>query len=160
MIRASRNFRNRLGRLLFHTGRICSQSNLSENSKLYYSHVWECLDQLRNIIDLGIEREYLQTKEEFRAELERGDDKDLVENSETVAEFLIELKDEYAGYPVSICDMDGNEQMRFILLQKTDFDYLSSIGYKEVLNSKIFAWNIDDDEGDEEIYIEIEDQDE
>lgn len=159
MIRASRNFRNRLGRLLFHTGRICSQSNLSENSKLYYSHVWECLEQLRNIIDLGIEREYLQTKEEFRAELERDDDKDLVENSETVAEFLIELKDEYAGYPVSICDMDGNEQMHFILLQKTDFDYLSSIGYKEVLNSKIFAWNIDDDEGGEEIYIEIEDQD-
>ena len=160
MIRASKNFRNRLGRLLFHTGRICSQSNLSENSKLYYSHVWECLEQLRNIIDLGIEREYLQTKEEFRAELERDDDKDLVENSETVASFLIELKDEYAGYPVSICDMDGNEQMRFLLLQETDFDYLSSIGYKEVLNSKIFAWNIDDDEGDEEIYIEIEDQDE
>ena len=159
MIRASRNFRNRLGRLLFHTGRICSQSNLSENSKLYYSHVWECLEQLRNIIDLGIEREYLQTKEEFRAELERDDDKDLVENSETVASFLIELKDEYAGYPVSICDMDGNEQMRFLLLQETDFDYLSSIGYKEVLNSKIFAWNIDDDEGEEEIYIEIEDQD-
>lgn len=159
MIRASKNFRNRLGRLLFHTGRICSQSNLSENSKLYYSHVWECLEQLRNIIDLGIEREYLQTKEEFRAELER-DDKDLVENSETVASFLIELKDEYAGYLVSICDMDGNEQMRFLLLQETDFDYLSSIGYKEVLNSKIFAWNIDDDEGDEEIYIEIEDQDE
>lgn len=159
MIRASRNFRNRLGRLLFHTGRICSQSNLSENSKLYYSHVWECLEQLRNIIDLGIEREYLQTKEEFRAELERDDDKDLVENSETVASFLIELKDEYAGYQVSICDMDGNEQMRFLLLQETDFDYLSSIGYKEVLNSKIFAWNIDDDEGDEEIYIEIEDQD-
>ncbi len=160
MIRASKNFRNRLGRLLFHTGRICSQSNLSENSKLYYSHVWECLEQLRNIIDLGIEREYLQTKEEFRAELERDDDKDLVENSETVASFLIELKDEYAGYQVSICDMDGNEQMHFILLQETDFDYLSSIGYKEVLNSKIFAWNIDDDEGDEEIYIEIEDQDE
>lgn len=159
MIRASRNFRNRLGRLLFHTGRICSQSNLSENSKLYYSHVWECLEQLRNIIDLGIEREYLQTKEEFRAELERDDDKDLVENSETVASFLIELKDEYAGYSVSICDMDGNEQMHFILLQETDFDYLSSIGYKEVLNSKIFAWNIDDDEGDEEIYIEIEEQD-
>lgn len=160
MIRASKNFRNRLGRLLFHTGRICSQSNLSENSKLYYSHVWECLEQLRNIIDLGIEREYLQTKEEFRAELERDEDKDLVENSETVASFLIELKDEYAGYPVSICDMDGNEQMHFILLQETDFDYLSSIGYKEVLNSKIFAWNIDDDEGEEEIYIEIEDQDE
>jgi hypothetical protein len=160
MIRASKNFRNRLGRLLFHTGRICSQSNLSENSRLYYSHVWECLEQLRNIIDLGIEREYLQTKEEFRAILERDDDKDLVENSETVASFLIELKDEYAGYQVSICDMDGNEQMRFILLQETDFDYLSSIGYKEVLNSKIFAWNIDDDEGDEEIYIEIEDQDE
>lgn len=160
MIRASKNFRNRLGRLLFHTGRICSQSNLSENSKLYYSHVWECLEQLRDIIDLGIEREYLQTKEELRAELERDDDKDLVENSETVASFLIELKDEYAGYPVSICDMDGNEQMRFLLLQETDFDYLSSIGYKEVLNSKIFAWNIDDDEGDEEIYIEIEDQDE
>lgn len=160
MIRASKNFRNRLGRLLFHTGRICSQSNLSENSKLYYSHVWECLEQLRNIIDLGIEREYLQTKEEFRAELERDEDKDLVENSETVASFLIELKDEYAGYSVSICDMDGNEQMHFILLQETDFDYLSSIGYKEVLNSKIFAWNIDDDEGEEEIYIEIEDQDE
>ena len=160
MIRASKNFRNRLGRLLFHTGRICSQSNLSENSKLYYSHVWECLEQLRNIIDLGIEREYLQTKEEFRAELEREEDKDLVENSETVASFLIELKDEYAGYSVSICDMDGNEQMHFILLQETDFDYLSSIGYKEVLNSKIFAWNIDDDEGEEEIYIEIEDQDE
>ena len=160
MIRASKNFRNRLGRLLFHTGRICSQSNLSENSKLYYSHVWECLDQLRNIIDLGIEREYLQTKEEFRAELERDEDKDLVENSETVASFLIELKDEYAGYPVSICDMDGNEHMHFILEQETDFDYLSSIGYKEVLNSKIFAWNIDDDEGEEEIYIEIEDQDE
>lgn len=160
MIRASKNFRNRLGRLLFHTGRICSQSNLSENSKLYYSHVWECLEQLRNIIDLGIEREYLQTKEEFRAELERDDDKDLVENSETVASFLIELKDEYAGYQVSICDMDGNEHMCFILKQETDFDYLSSIGYKEVLNSKIFAWNIDDDEGDEEIYIEIEDQDE
>lgn len=160
MIRASKNFRNRLGRLLFHTGRICSQSNLSENSKLYYSHVWECLEQLRNIIDLGIEREYLQTKEEFRAELERDDDKDLVENSETVASFLIELKDEYAGYSVSICDMDGNEQMHFILLQETDFDYLSSIGYKEVLNSKIFAWNIDDDEGEEEIYIEIEEQDE
>ena len=159
MIRASKNFRNRLGRLIFHTGRICSQSNLSENSKLYYSHVWECLDQLRNIIDLGIEREYLQTKEEFRAELERGDDKDLVENSETVASFLIELKDEYAGYSVSICDMDGNEQMHFLLLQETDFDYLASIGYKDVLNSKIFAWNIDDDEGDEEIYIEIEDQD-
>lgn len=159
MIRASRNFRNRLGRLLFHTGRICSQSNLSENSKLYYSHVWECLEQLRNIIDLGIEREYLQTKEEFRAELERDDDKDLVENSETVASFLIELKDEYAGYSVSICDMDGNEQMRFILLQETDFDYLASIGYKDVLNSKIFAWNIDDDEGEEEIYIEIEEQD-
>lgn len=159
MIRASRNFRNRLGRLLFHTGRICSQSNLSENSKLYYSHVWECLEQLRNIIDLGIEREYLQTKEEFRAELERDEDKDLVENSETVASFLIELKDEYAGYPVSICDMDGNEQMHFLLLQETDFDYLASIGYKDVLNSKIFAWNIDDDEGDEEIYIEIEDQD-
>lgn len=159
MIRASRNFRNRLGRLLFHTGRICSQSNLSENSKLYYSHVWECLEQLRNIIDLGIEREYLQTKEEFRAELERGDDKDLVENSETVASFLIELKDEYAGYSVSICDMDGNEQMHFLLLQETDFDYLASIGYKEVLNSKIFAWNIDDDEGEEEIYIEIEEQD-
>ena len=159
MIRASRNFRNRLGRLLFHTGRICSQSNLSENSKLYYSHVWECLEQLRNIIDLGIEREYLQTKEEFRAELERDDDKDLVENSETVASFLIELKDEYAGYPVSICDMDGNEQMHFLLLQETDFDYLASIGYKEVLNSKIFAWNIDDDEGEEEIYIEIEEQD-
>lgn len=159
MIRASRNFRNRLGRLLFHTGRICSQSNLSENSKLYYSHVWECLDQLRNIIDLGIEREYLQTKEEFRAELERGDDKDLVENSETVASFLIELKDEYAGYSVSICDMDGNEQMHFLLLQETDFDYLASIGYKDVLNSKIFAWNIDDDEGEEEIYIEIEEQD-
>lgn len=159
MIRASKNFRNRLGRLLFHTGRICSQSNLSENSKLYYSHVWECLEQLRNIIDLGIEREYLQTKEEFRAELERDDDKDLVENSETVASFLIELKDEYAGYSVSICDMDGNEQMHFLLLQETDFDYLASIGYKEVLNSKIFAWNIDDDEGDEEIYIEIEDQD-
>ena len=160
MIRASKNFRNRLGRLLFHTGRICSQSNLSENSKLYYSHVWECLEQLRNIIDLGIEREYLQTKEEFRAELERDEDKDLVENSETVASFLIELKDEYAGYSVSICDMDGNEQMHFILLQETDFDYLSSIGYNEVLNSKIFAWNIDDDEGEEEIYIEIEDQDE
>lgn len=160
MIRASKNFRNRLGRLLFHTGRICSQSNLSENSKLYYSHVWECLEQLRNIIDLGIEREYLQTKEEFRAELERDEDKDLVENSETVASFLIELKDEYAGYSVSICDMDGNEQMHFILLQETDFDYLSSIGYKEVLNSKIFAWNIDDDEGEEEIYIEIEEQDE
>ena len=160
MIRASKNFRNRLGRLLFHTGRICSQSNLSENSKLYYSHVWECLEQLRNIIDLGIEREYLQTKEEFRAELERDDDKDLVENSETVASFLIELKDEYAGYPVSICDMDGNEHMHFILEQETDFDYLSSIGYKEVLNSKIFAWNIDDDEGEEEIYIEIEEQDE
>lgn len=159
MIRASRNFRNRLGRLLFHTGRICSQSNLSENSKLYYSHVWECLEQLRNIIDLGIEREYLQTKEEFRAELERDDDKDLVENSETVASFLIELKDEYAGYSVSICDMDGNEQMHFLLLQETDFDYLASIGYKEVLNSKIFAWNIDDDEGEEEIYIEIEEQD-
>lgn len=159
MIRASRNFRNRLGRLLFHTGRICSQSNLSENSKLYYSHVWEWLEQLRNIIDLGIEREYLQTKEEFRAELERGDDKDLVENSETVASFLIELKDEYAGYSVSICDMDGNEQMHFLLLQETDFDYLASIGYKEVLNSKIFAWNIDDDEGEEEIYIEIEEQD-
>lgn len=159
MIRASINFRNRLGRLLFHTGRICSQSNLSENSKLYYSHVWECLEQLRNIIDLGIEREYLQTKEEFRAELERDDDKDLVENSETVASFLIELKDEYAGYQVSICDMDGNEQMHFLLLQETDFDYLASIGYKDVLNSKIFAWNIDDDEGDEEIYIEIEDQD-
>lgn len=160
MIRASKNFRNRLGRLLFHTGRICSQSNLSENSKLYYSHVWECLEQLRNIIDLGIEREYLQTQEEFRAELERDEDKDLVENSETVASFLIELKDEYAGYSVSICDMDGNEQMHFILLQETDFDYLSAIGYKEVLNSKIFAWNIDDDEGEEEIYIEIEDQDE
>ena len=160
MIRASKNFRNRLGRLLFHTGRICSQSNLSENSKLYYSHVWECLEQLRNIIDLGIEREYLQTKEEFRAELERDEDKDLVENSETVASFLIELKDEYAGYSVSICDMDGNEQMHFILLQETDFDHLSSIGYKEVLNSKIFAWNIDDDEGEEEIYIEIEEQDE
>lgn len=160
MIRASKNFRNRLGRLLFHTGRICSQSNLSENSKLYYSHVWECLEQLRNIIDLGIEREYLQTKEEFRAELERDEDKDLVENSETVESFLIELKDEYAGYQVSICDMDGNEQMHFILLQETDFDYLSSIGYKKVLNSKIFAWNIDDDEGDEEIYIEIEEQDE
>lgn len=160
MIRASKNFRNRLGRLIFHTGRICSQSDLSENSKLYYSHVWECLEQLRNIIDLGIEREYLQTKEEFRAELERDEDKDLVENSETVASFLIELKDEYAGYSVSICDMDGNEQMHFILLQETDFDYLSSIGYKEVLNSKIFAWNIDDDEGEEEIYIEIEDQDE
>ena len=160
MIRASKNFRNRLGRLLFHTGRICSQSNLSENSKLYYSHVWECLEQLRNIIDLGIEREYLQTKEEFRVELERDEDKDLVENSETVASFLIELKDEYAGYSVSICDMDGNEQMHFILLQETDFDYLSAIGYKEVLNSKIFAWNIDDDEGEEEIYIEIEDQDE
>lgn len=159
MIRASRNFRNRLGRLLFHTGRICSQSNLSENSKLYYSHVWECLEQLRNIIDLGIEREYLQTKEEFRAELERDDDKDLVENSETVASFLIELKDEYAGYSVSICDMDGNEQMHFLLLQETDFDYLASIGYKDVLNSKIFAWNIDDDEGEEEIYIEIEEQD-
>lgn len=159
MIRASRNFRNRLGRLLFHTGRICSQSNFSENSKLYYSHVWECLEQLRNIIDLGIEREYLQTKEEFRAELERDDDKDLVENSETVASFLIELKDEYAGYSVSICDMDGNEQMHFLLLQETDFDYLASIGYKEVLNSKIFAWNIDDDEGEEEIYIEIEEQD-
>lgn len=161
MIRASKNFRNRLGRLLFHTGRICSQSNLSENSRLYYSHVWECLEQLRNIIDLGIEREYLQTKEEFRAELERDEDKDLVENSETVASFLIELKDEYAGYPVSICDMDGNEQMHFILLQETDFDYLSSIGYKEVLNSKIFAWKIyDEDDGEEEIYIEIEDQDE
>ena len=160
MIRASKNFRNRLGRLLFHTGRICSQSNLSENSKLYYSHVWECLEQLRNIIDLGIEREYLQTKEEFRVELERDEDKDLVENSETVASFLIELKDEYAGYSVSICDMDGNEQMHFILLQETDFDYLSAIGYKEVLNSKIFAWNIDDEEGEEEIYIEIEDQDE
>lgn len=159
MIRASKNFRNRLGRLLFHTGRICSQSNLSENSKLYYSHVWECLDQLRNIIDLGIEREYLQTKEEFMEELKREDDKDLVENSETVASFLIELKDEYAGYSVSICDMDGNEQMHFILLQETDFDYLSSIGYKEVLNSKIFAWNIDDEEGEEEIYIEIEEQD-
>lgn len=87
------------------------------------------------------------------------DDKDLVENSETVASFLIELKDEYAGYSVSICDMDGNEEMHFILLQETDFDYLSSIGYKEVLNSKIFAWNIDDDEGEEEIYIEIEEQD-
>ena len=160
MIRASKNFRNRLGRLLFHTGRICSQSNLSENSKLYYSHVWECLEQLRNIIDLGIEREYLQTKEEFRVELERDEDKDLVENSETVASFLIELKDEYAGYSVSICDTDGNEQLHFILLQETDFDYLSAIGYKEVLNSKIFAWNIDDDEGEEEIYIEIEDQDE
>ena len=159
MIRASRNFRNRLGRLLFHTGRICSQSNLSENSKLYYSHVWECLEQLRDIIDLGIEREYLQTKEELRAELERDDDKDLVENSETVASFLIELKDEDEGYSVSICDMDGNEQMHFLLLQETDFDYLASIGYKDVLNSKIFAWNIDDDEGDEEIYIEIEDQD-
>lgn len=157
MIRASRNFRNRLGRLLFHTGRICSQSNLSENSKLYYSHVWECLEQLRNIIDLGIEREYLQTKEEFRAELERDEDKDLVENSETVASFLIELKDEYAGYSVSICDMDGNEHMHFILEQETDFDYLSSIGYKEVLNSKIFAWKIyDEDDGEEEIYIEIE----
>ena len=83
-----------------------------------------------------------------------------MENSETVASFLIELKDEYAGYSVSICDMDGNEQMHFILLQETDFDYLSAIGYKEVLNSKIFAWNIDDDEGEEEIYIEIEDQDE
>lgn len=159
MIRASKNFRNRLGRLLFHTGRICSQSNLSENSKMYYSHVWECLEQLRNIIDLGIEREYLQTKEEFRAELERDEDKDLVENSETVASFLIELKDEYAGYSVSICDMDGNEQMHFLLLQETDFDYLASIGYKDVLNSKIFAWNIDDDEGEEEIYIEIEEQD-
>lgn len=160
MIRASKNFRNRLGRLLFHTGRICSQSNLSENSKLYYSHVWECLEQLRNIIDLGIEREYLQTQEEFRAELERDEDKDLVENSETVASFLIELKDEYAGYPVSICDMDGNEHMHFILEQENDFDYLSSIGYKEVLNSKIFAWEIyDEDDGEEEIYIEIEEQD-
>ena len=86
-----------------------------------------------------------------------ADDKDLVENSETVASFLIELKDEYAGYPVSICDMDGNEHMHFILEQETDFDYLSSIGYKEVLNSKIFAWKIyDEDDGEEEIYIEIE----
>lgn len=160
MIRASKNFRNRLGRLLFHTGQICSQSDLSENSKLYYSHVWECLQRLRDIIDLGIESEYLQTQEEFIKELEKEDNKDLLENSETVAEFLIELKNEYAGYPVSICDMDGNEQMRFLLLQETDFDYLSSIGYKEVLDSKIFAWKIYDDDGEEEIYIEIEEQDE
>lgn len=157
MIRASKNFRNRLGRLLFHTGRICSQSDLSENSKLYYSDVWECLQRLRDIIDLGIESEYLQTKEELIKELEKEDNEDLLENSETVAEFLIELKDEYAGYPVSICDMDGNEQMRFLLLQETDFDYLASIGYKKVLDSKIFAWKkIYDDDGDEEIYIEIE----
>lgn len=92
---------------------------------------------------------YLMTK--------KDEDKDLVENSETVASFLIELKDEYAGYSVSICDMDGNEHMHFILEQETDFDYLSSIGYKEVLNSKIFAWKIyDEDDGEEEIYIEIE----
>lgn len=163
MIRASKNFRNRLGRLLFHTGRICSQSDICENSRLYYSHVWECLEQLRNIIDLEIESEYLQTKEEFKAELERADDKDkdLGKNSETVAEFLLKLKDEYAGYPVSICDMDGNERLHFLFLQETDLDYLSSIGYKEVLNSKIFAWKIyDEDDGDEEIYIEIEEQDE
>lgn len=163
MIRASKNFRNRLSRLIFHTGRICCQSNISESSKLYYSHVWECLEQLRNIIDLEIESEYLQTKEEFKAELEREDDKDkdLGKNSETVAEFLIELKNEYAGYPVSICDMDGNEEMHFILTQETDFDYLSAIGYKKVLDSKIFAWKIyDEDDGEEEIYIEIEEQDE
>lgn len=163
MIRASKNFRNRLARLIFHTGRICCQSNISESSKLYYSHVWECLEQLRNIIDLEIESEYLQTKEEFKAELERADDKDkdLGKNSETVAEFLLKLKDEYAGYPVSICDMDGNEQLHFLFLQETDLDYLSSIGYKEVLNSKIFAWKIyDEDDGEEEIYIEIEEQDE
>ena len=105
MIRASKNFRNRLSRLIFHTGRICCQSNISESSKLYYSHVWVCLEQLRNIIDFGIESEYLQTKEEFKAELERGDDKDL--------------------------------------------------------DSKIFAWKIyDEDDGEEEIYIEIEKQDE
>lgn len=163
MIRASKNFRNRLARLIFHTGQICCQSNISESSKLYYSHVWECLEQLRNIIDLEIESEYLQTKEEFKAELERADDKDkdLGKNSETVAEFLLKLKDEYAGYPVSICDMDGNEHLHFLFLQETDLDYLSSIGYKEVLNSKIFAWKIyDEDDGEEEIYIEIKEQDE
>lgn len=160
MIRASNNFRNRLDRLLFCTGNLAEQRYINADTRRYYSQVWECLQRLRDIIELGIVSEYIQTKEEFRAELEKEDDKDLVGNSETVAEFLIELKNEYAGYPVSICDMDGNEQMRFLLLQETDFDYLSSIGYKEVLDSKIFAWKIYDDDGEEEIYIVIEEQDE
>lgn len=159
MIRASKNFRNMLNRLIHHSAQICEQRGLWEDS--YYSKVYECLQRLRDIIDLGIVSEYIQTKEEFRAELEKEDEEDLLENSETVAEFLTELKNEFAGYPVSICDMDGNEHMHFILKQETDFDYLSSIGYKEVLNSKIFAWKIyDEDDGEEEIYIEIEEQDE
>ena len=177
-IRASKKYIQGIDRLVINAQKIAGDVVALHGGKIEQGYVkclvdqWRALENYRYILKRADTDDevilladgevnsgaFVTDEEEFRAE-QRDEDKDLVENSETVASFLIELKDEYAGYQVSICDMDGNEQMCFILLQETDFDYLSSIGYKEVLNSKIFAWNIDDDEGDEEIYIEIEEQD-
>lgn len=158
-IRASKKYIQDIDRLVNDAWKIAGDVVALHGGKIKQGYVKCLVDQWRALENYRYILKRADTDDEVIL-LADGEGKDLVENSETVASFLIELKDEYAGYQVSICDMDGNEQMHFILLQETDFDYLSSIGYKEVLNSKIFAWNIDDDEGEEEIYIEIEDQDE
>ena len=154
-IKASEKFKWMLGFAADATREILQDLELDDARRKYYGVVFECLQNLKILIRFGYDGNELKTEDEMIAEMKK-ENKDLMENPETVAKFLIELKDEYAGYPVSICDMDGNEEMHFLLLQETDFDYLASIGYKKVLDSKIFACKIYDDDGDEEIYIEIE----
>lgn len=73
MIKASDEFKTMLDRLLFCTGNLAEQRCINTDTRRYYSQVWECLQRLRDIIELGIVNEYIQTKEEFRAELIRED---------------------------------------------------------------------------------------
>ena len=73
MIVASNEFKAMLDRLIFCTGNLAGQKYINEHSRLYYSQVLECLNRLNDIIELGIICEYIQTKEEFRAELIRED---------------------------------------------------------------------------------------
>lgn len=76
MIRASDEFKAMLDRLLFCTGNLAEQRYSNKDTRRYYSQVWECLNRLRDIIELGIVNDYIQTKEEFRRELEREDEED------------------------------------------------------------------------------------
>lgn len=76
MIRASDEFKTMLDRLLFCTGNLAEQRYINADTRRYYSQVWECLNRLRDIIELGIVNDYIQTKEEFRRELEREDEED------------------------------------------------------------------------------------
>ena len=73
MIVASNEFKTMLDKLIFCTGNLAEQKYINKHSRLYYSQVLECLNRLNDIIEQGIICEYIQTRREFRAELDRED---------------------------------------------------------------------------------------